>query len=199
MENKDDIINCFEEDVNKTEQKLINRCKTLAEMIKVLRPIYNDKKTSEGQKGFMETVVGAAIWYLGGQKNKLWTETISLKAIEMFHPESGENKPKLCEEHAFPRKIAGKELLEKLPNIEDAWKRLKELYETRYGKVTFVTKKENDELKPYQRKGVFNSESDAYDKCGIKPVHISWETLKKIKKRDKITIDKLLSQHAGGQ
>src|SRR5579859_3607181 len=92
------------------DKKLAERCAVLADVIRSIIPIYHSPKTTENQRHLIETMIGAAIWYLPTGSG-LWTGMISLRAIQAFHPDSGVETPKLTADHNFPRKVAAKELL----------------------------------------------------------------------------------------
>src|SRR5690242_5930902 len=91
-------------------QKLTERCTVLAEIVLRLAPVYTAPTTTETQRQLIETMIGAAIWYLPQGKD-LWNENISVAAIRSYLPDSGVAKPKLTADHALPRKVAAFELL----------------------------------------------------------------------------------------
>ena len=49
---------------------------------------------------------------------------------------------------------------------------LKDLYYEKLGKFHKVSKKENKQLVPYQKAGVFTTPEDAYAKVGIELVYV---------------------------
>ena len=129
--------------------------KTLFELLKSSSLFYKD--LDEFQKSYLATVVGAAIFYLPSGK-KTFSGYISEEAIKV-------EKNKRVKEHSFPRKIAGKLLLENPPkSIEE----LEELYYTKYGQWNLVTKKENNDLRKFQKINNFISPEDSYQKANIK-------------------------------
>src|SRR5215204_2826910 len=90
--------------------KLKERCELLANVVEGVGGLYHDDTTTEDQKGYLETIVGAALWYLPVPK-ECWTEKISVEAIRAYHPDSGVQDPKLTADHEYPRKIAAADLL----------------------------------------------------------------------------------------
>jgi hypothetical protein len=113
--------------------------------------------SDEYGKSFIETIIGAGIYYLPITK-KTHTGLIS---------ENGLLEPcnKLVKEHEFPRKISAKLLLESPPNTLDEFI---ELYYTKYGLWNLVTKKENTILRKFQKSNIFETPKLAYEKANIK-------------------------------
>lgn len=168
---------------NDTREKNINaRCDVLIKVIRSIRPTY--LKASMYQRGLIETMIGAAIWYIP-KPYSAWTGKISLAAVESFYP-SPKNKPRLSEEHIFPRKAAARKLLTRTPNPS----LFRKLYREQYGKLHYVTPSENKILVRFQKADIFKSGKDTYKIAGIKLIKISAEELGQIKKRNKAIIDR---------
>lgn len=91
--------------------KHLNRCKVLTLAIIQIQKIYFDENTNEDQRNFLETIIGAGIWYISSKG--ISTMKISEGILKDYHPESGIKRPKISEDHEYPRKVAAKELLEK--------------------------------------------------------------------------------------
>lgn len=89
--------------------KIESRCHVLSKAILAIKPIHHD--ANDEQKAFLETMIGAAIWYIPKPSNA-WTGFMSVALLESFHPESGNTKPRISEEHVYPRKFAARILLE---------------------------------------------------------------------------------------
>ena len=131
--------------MTKTQQKF----EAVFNLLVNLKQTYDT--STEYQKEFLSTIVGAAIYYL--PTNKLtFSGKISEKALEL-------PKSKRVKEHEYPRKIVGKILLDTTPNSVDE---LKEVYLTKYGVWNLVTKAENTLLRKYQKEGVFVSPEISY-------------------------------------
>jgi len=86
---------------------LKEKCEILEKVILALSKIYNDPITTDNQKALLETIIGAAIWYLPSS-DELWSGMISSDALEEL--KLGKKIP-LTKEHKFPRKQAGRQLL----------------------------------------------------------------------------------------
>ena len=107
------------------------------------------------EQAFLETTVGAAVFYLPRSKPRHYSGFISPEALE-----SGNE----CREHMFPRKIAGAALLSNPPETADE---LAEKCNSVYLRFNIVTSVQNKQLAPHQKKGVFKEPFDAYEKAGI--------------------------------
>ena len=107
------------------------------------------------EQAFVETTIGAAVFYLPQIKSLHYSGLITPEALE-----SGQE----CLEHMFPRKIAGMALLTTVPDtIDDLIYACNSIY-LRYN---IVTPKQNKMLTPFQKKGVFTTPTAAYEKAGI--------------------------------
>lgn len=103
------------------------------------------------QKEYLSTIIGAAIYYIPVNK-ETFSGMISEKAARV-------PKKQRVKEHEYPRKIAGKLLLDNPPISVD---KLKKLYTKKYGVWNWVTKKENTLLRKYQKGSVFINPKKAY-------------------------------------
>jgi len=169
------------------EQNIDDRCDVLVEAVNALRPIYI--KSTVYQKDFIETVVGAAIWYLP-KSSAAWTGKISSAALNSFHPES-QTKPKLSEDHVFPRKAAARQILlsEDMTSTN-----FRKLYRDKYSKLHYITPSENKVLVKFQKADSFREGDDAYSRAGVMLVDATAHELKLIKKGDIGTIERLTAQ-----
>ena len=146
---------------------LSKRAKVLSDTVIAISEIYHSNILDEGQKGMLETLIGAGIWYLPSSK-KLFSGMISNEALNCIRLDSS---VKLVEEHGFPRKVAGKKLLsEHLEELKIDDRKLEELYVNKMGKFNLVLKDENNRLKKFQKTSVFIDESAAYNSAGIELV-----------------------------
>ena len=170
------------------ELKLERHCAALAKVVVAIRPVYEKLETE--QKALIETMIGAAIWYIPKPSNA-WTGNISLSALKTFHPNSNVLKPKFSEEHVYPRKVAAKLLLE---DQELTGERMALLFREKYGKLHYITSDENKLVQPFQRAGVFVSPEDAYLRAGIQFVEILKSDLRLIKQRSQEVIEKYLAK-----
>jgi hypothetical protein len=163
------------------------RCKVLAEMINNVKNIYQNG--NENQRAFIETIIGAAIWYIPKPKN-FWTGKISINAVKSFLNTS-HIKQKLSEEHDIPRKFAAKELLEKNEILTAEY--VERRYLKRYCKVHYITPEENKKAIKFQKTKIYKNSDDVYKKTNIKLIKITMEQLKQIKQGNEETIKPLLN------
>lgn len=169
-------------------QRLQNRCEILAKTILQIKPLYMDCE-DESQKAFLETLIGAGIWYLG---KGVWTNKISTNVVKSFHPDSGEIEPKYTEDHEYPRKVAARELLQMdWKNFDNKTDKLIQLFKDKYGRVNYVTKNENSRLTKFQKVDVFISPKLAYQNANVQLINITNEQLMEIKQRNIAVINKL--------
>jgi hypothetical protein len=148
-----------------------------------MRPVY--EAANPNQRALLETIVGAAIWYIP-KPILAWTGQISRGALQAFHPESGNSRPRLSEEHVYPRKVAARLLLADATLTGES---MAHLFREKYGRVHLITSEENKVVQRHQRVGVFNSPDEAYALAGINLIELSEDALRKIKKRDRETIE----------
>ena len=168
------------------DAKLEEQCAVVAALIVAMRPVY--EAATIQQRALLETIIGAAIWYIP-KPSCAWTGRISVGALRTFHPASGIEKPRLSEEHVYPRKVTARLLLE---DASLSGSSLATLFREKYGRVHFITSEENKAVQPFQRVGVFTSPDDAYSKAGIVLVELAEEELRRVKRRHLETIDRHL-------
>ena len=138
--------------------KLKTKCDALYNIIIGIQNFYHNTNTEN--KRFIETTIGAAIWYLPKNNKVLFTGMISKDAI---------NKNEKSEDHQYPRKIAATELLNyKWNNEKNPSDKLLSLFVNKYGKFNYVSKNENKRLIKFQKSNVFKSPEKAYLDAGIK-------------------------------
>ena len=153
--------------------QLIERCEILEKAIIELSKLYNLTETSDDQKALLETVIGAAIWYLPSSA-ELYSGYISKNALEEI--KRGTPLSKLTQEHKYPRKQAGKILLkEKYKDIIEKKVSLYDLYMSEFGQFNYVIKNENRALVKFQKT---DEHADAYTNAGIEIVAMSMNEIK---------------------
>src|SRR5665647_485276 len=172
------------------DTQLDEQCSVLADVIVAIRPVYS--KASPRQRALLETVIGAAIWYIP-KPSRAWTGRMSLGALKMFHPDSGVQKPRFSEEHVYPRKVAARLLLED-QTLDGAT--LSALFREKYGRLHLITSDENKSVQPYQRVAVFTTPDDAYGRAGIVLIEVADHELRLVKKRDRDIIERYLKSLA---
>ena len=156
----------------------------LVEVARQLGSLYDAAEATPTQQHYIETILGAALWYLPTSK-ELWTGGISVKALADFHPDSGLAKPKLTEDHEFPRKVSAVELMRRTWDENDPAASMLDLYLQKYGRYNYITPTENKVLVKFQKTHVFAEPSIAYAKAGVSLVTVSLSELKAILKRDR--------------
>ena len=171
----------------KREVKLREQCEVMASLIAAIRPVYG--RANLAQRALLETIIGAGLWYVPKAINA-WTGKVSLGALRAFHPDSGNSAPRLSEEHVYPRKVAARQLLEDLSLTDET---MTSLFQEKYGRVHLITSEENKTVQRHQRVGVFSTSDGAYRLAGIDFVELSHEELRKVKKRDRETIERCLA------
>ena len=170
--------------------KLKERCDTLADVIESVGPVYRNPSTNEDQRGFIETMIGAALWYLP-IVDECWTGKVSSEAVKSCHPNAGDEAPKLTSDHEYPRKIAAADLL--AIDAGELKNELMSLYTSKYGRFNYITPRENRLLMRYQRKSQFVDPASAYKSAGIKLIAANRAELKNLRARDLATVEGLLN------
>ena len=155
---------------------LKSKTKVLSEVLMATKSIYDD--ANKEQKALLETLIGAAIWYLPSSA-ELYSGKISKAAYDLI--KQGDY-PKLVEEHSYPRKIAGRFLYENAGKLIDNPDFLADKYKELFGRFNLVLKNENDRLKPFQKVDSFIDEKDAYERAGLQLEDFSKESYKEYKK-----------------
>ena len=144
------------------QQQLNNKCEALLHLVKGIQEFY--KSTNDTNKSFIETTVGAAIWYLPKTKDLLFTGKISKEAMK---------KGEKSEDHLYPRKITAQEILQfDWEDENNPVETLSNLYIQKYGRYNYVSKMENKRLIKYQKIGVFVDPETAYENAGIELVDL---------------------------
>lgn len=169
------------------ETRTSELCKTLEAMVDNTRGIYMN--SNEDTKAFMQTVIGAALWYLPKQSDS-FSGYISKELLSQYFI-NGTKETSKSEEHIFPRKISAKELFE-ISDISEGY--VLSLYKERYCKLCYITSGENKKAIQFQKFGRFGSPKNTYLSAGIKLVHISNEEWNTVKRNNKQVIEELLKR-----
>jgi len=165
-------------DNNKRKIDVIkSRCNVLANIINSIKEIYYS--SDKNQKAFIQTIIGAAIWYIPKPKD-CWTGMISKKLIKNFFSIDGK-KIKISEEHVIPRKYAAKELLEEKQVLTPEY--VEEKYKKEYGILNYITSGENKKVIKYQKTSEYNKNylNEPYEKAEIYLIEINTIILKELK------------------
>lgn len=176
--------------MKRKNNNLEKRALLLSQMILNTADLYHTSE--EGERGLLETLVGAAIWYLPNHA-ELFNKKISQAALISLNANPGQTK--LVEEHAIPRKVAGRQLytiyLQELQNNPEM---LVKLYLDSFGRYNLVLKEENDRLKKFQKAEVFVTAEEAYRQAGIELVDFSLEEYQEFKKIKRTISKRKVSQ-----
>tara|TARA_B100000963_G_scaffold265752_1_gene233976 strand:- start:8 stop:562 length:555 start_codon:yes stop_codon:yes gene_type:complete len=172
-------------DFNKdSKNKILDKSEVIPRIVISHQSFYFSDKCNKNHRQILETIVGAAIWYLPQSKER-WTGDISIDALKKLFESDNPKKIKLIKDHHFPRKVAAAELF-KLDwstfssPAEEVLKRYKNIY----GRFNFVLPEENKRLVKFQKGSVCTSPEDSYKKAGIYLRNITVEQLKQIKSGD---------------
>ncbi len=129
----DEILNALGE-ITITENTGSQSCKITAlwQLVNEIRKVYDD--TGKDEKDFIETVIGAAIFYLPHPVNECFNGYSSISALNNALKEK-----RIVKEHLFPRKRAGKDVLEKVYTKEEFYSKVKNEYRI----FMYLTSEEN--------------------------------------------------------
>lgn len=179
-------------EIYENKPRLVERFEILVKTIIQIQPLYNNCK-NESQLAFIETMIGAGLWYLG---KGVWTGKISKNVLKLFLSDSGIEDPKFTEDHEYPRKVSARELLMiNWMKYKNPTKEMVSQFIQKYGRVNYVTKNENSRLTKFQKADVFTTPETAYQKAKVELIQISKEQLDKIKKRNDSEIMNILNQN----
>ena len=164
---------------------VLDKAEVIARTVMSRQYFYSSEECNKNHRQLLETMIGAAIWYLP-QGKELWTGNISIDALKKLFESEKPNKVTLTKDHHYPRKVAASELFKldwsKFSNpAEEVLKR----YESLYGRFNFVLPEENKKLVQYQKGHVFVNPEDSYRQASIELRKISQEQLNRIRKGDR--------------
>jgi hypothetical protein len=163
-----------------------------AQLIKTIKKLYDESSIYE--KSFLETIVGAAVFYLPSG-SELWSGKMSRDALKSFLPET-KFSGKIVKEHEYPRKVAAKYLLEEDWDKGNIVAKLRKLYLNKYGRYNYVTSEENGKLRKYQKVDCFQNPCECYREAGIQLINnLNQNKLKQIKSQNKEVISDLLASN----
>ena len=173
---------------NYSNKKILDKAEVIARTVISQQPFYSSKDCNENHRQLLETMVGAAIWYLP-QSSDLWTGEISVEAIKKLS--KTRKLSSLTKDHNFPRKVAASELFKvNWSKILNPQEEVLNRYLNSYGQFNYVLPEENKRLVQYQKGHVFVSPEASYQQAGIPLRKLSHEQLNLIRKGDQ-TLPKL--------
>ena len=95
--------------MNLKENKILDKAYVIAKTVMSHQDFYLSEDCNANHKQLLETMIGAAIWYLP-QVKELWTGDISIGALKKFFESDNPKKIKLTKDHHYPRKFSAAEL-----------------------------------------------------------------------------------------
>jgi hypothetical protein len=172
--------------MTKTGKNLETRAQLLNQLICNNAALY--QASAPGEQSLLEILLGAAIFYLPNTP-ELYSGKISEQAYASLKADLPGTK--LVEEHAIPRKVAGRLLFTThLEELRRDPKALERLYLEKFGRYNLVLKKENDRLRKFQKASVFTSEESSYAQAGIVLQDFSYEAYKDFKRSKRLATTK---------
>lgn len=163
-------------------------CHVIAATVIALQPMYQSPQTTVYQRGKLETMIGAAIWYLPQKSSELWTGCISIKALQGLIDGTIKNP---THDHEWPRKVAARELFElSWEDISDPTSEVQERYLSRYGRFNLVLPSENRSLAAHQRADIFIDPRKAYQAAGVELIHTD-QLLRTVLKNPSVLADRV--------
>ncbi len=176
-----------------TKQKILDKAEVIARTVISQQAFYSSKECNKNHRQLLETMIGAAIWYLPTPA-ELYSGYTSVAALKQF-AEAVDNTPiKLTKEHLYPRKVAARELFElDWSVITEPYLKVQELYLEKYGRFNFVMPKENKWLMKHQKADIFVSPEHSYAQAGVELFEVSYVALQTIRKGDQELARHLLS------
>ena len=165
--------------------KILDKAEVIARTVMSQQDFYFSEDCNGNHKQLLETMIGAAIWYLP-QGKELWTGDISIDALKNLFESDEPQKVTLTKDHHFPRKVAAAELFKlNWSTFSSPAEEVLQRYQNIYGRYNLVLPEENKRLVKYQKGIIFTSPEDSYRKAGINLRNITEEQLTKIKKGDR--------------
>lgn len=159
---------------------LNEKCELLTNIINSTSALYHENTTNNEQRGLLETIIGAGIWYLPTHKNELYSGCASVALLQDICNKDLK-EIKWTEEHSFPRKVAGNRLYTKFTKeLNDDSQFLKELYLSKLGRFNIVTTSENNKLKKFATVDNFVDDNSSYEAAEIKLVNFPLELFSKL-------------------
>lgn len=179
--------------MNLKKNKILDKAYVIAKTVMSQQDFYLSEDCNANHKQLLETMIGAAIWYLP-QVKELWTGDISIGALKKIFESDNPKKIKLTKDHHYPRKVSAAELFKlNWSTFSNPAEEVLHRYKNIYGRFNFVLPEENKSLVKYQKEHIFRSPEDSYRKAGIYLRNISNEQLSSLKKGDRNLAELLIS------
>lgn len=146
----------------------------LYHICKALSPLYGEIE-DEKVRGGIATMIGAQIFYVGCPTENFQKISLEAKAALDSLQASGVTKSKalerLTKEHQTPRKIGGMKLMEYMAQHDASQNEFESMLQT-FLAWNYVTRQENNDLKPFQKVGVFTTPAASYQSAGIELIDL---------------------------
>jgi hypothetical protein len=159
-------INLKRKKMSKTKKQ---KMELLYRICKALSPLYGELE-DEKVKGQICTMIGAQIFYIGCPAESFQKISVEgkneLAALQAEGLSKAKALQKLTKEHQTPRKIGGLELMEYMAGHKVTYEEFESKLQT-YLKWNYVTKQENNNLKPFQKVGKFTTPEESYRAAGV--------------------------------
>ncbi len=141
----------------------------LFHICKALSPLYAEIE-DEKIRGSIAVMIGAQIFYVGCPPENFQKISVEAKAALDSLQASGLTKAKalqrLTKEHQTPRKIGGMKLMEYMAQHDASQDEFESMLQT-FLSWNYVTRQENNDLKPFQKVGVFTTPEASYQAAGV--------------------------------
>ena len=141
----------------------------LYRICKALSPLYGELEDDK-VKGQICTMIGAQIFYIGCPAESFQKISVEgkkeLTALQATGLSKAKALQKLTKEHQTPRKIGGMQLMEYMAGNKVTYEEFETQLQT-YLEWNYVTKQENNNLKPYQKVGKFTTPEESYRAAGV--------------------------------
>ena len=181
-DNRDEQKKKKEED---KEQVIRDKCQVIADIVNSLRDKYETKYLGTKQADFLETLVGAAIFYIYNLNDDTWCKDKVIVSKEAL------SQNQFCADHIIPRKYAASLLLKEKNLTRD---KVHDYLKDIFCKVLYLTKSENASFRKKDiNKGIkdignlfdFEELQKMYDEKEITLIPIAKDDFEELKKQQK--------------
>ena len=167
-----------------SDQRIIDKAEAIARTVISQQSFYNSQDCNKNHRQLLETMVGAAIWYLPTPP-ELYSGNTSSAALEKLQKADDPSVVKITKEHLYPRKVAARELFQlDWSCFSRPYMKMQQLYLEKYGRFNYVLPEENKRLVKHQKAENFVSPQHSYEQAGVKLLKVSNALLKAIRKGD---------------
>lgn len=171
---------------NKSKEETIkDKCQVIADIVNSLRDKYETKYLGTKQADFLETLVGAAIFYIYNLNDYTWCKDKVIVSKEAL------SQNQFCADHIIPRKYAASLLLKEKNLTRD---KVHDYLKDIFCKVLYLTKSENASFRKKDiNKGIkdigtlfdFEELQKMYDEKEITLIPITKDEFEKLKKKQR--------------